>query len=357
MYDKDREVSYSQLKNGLSGIMRVKNEARFIADCIDSCIEALDELVIVYNDCTDDSVEIIERKRQQYPDKIKVYAYNHNVLAFNLTNKEFEFAVNLPEDSPRLFCSQCNYALAKVTYKYALIIDPDQIYFADELKKWRDVCSWEVIKNWNIRCVIGWIFMMYITAYRRMSMKCGKPCLWMMPDWLVKLAMMPYIYFSMRQLQRGKACISISGANVFKDDRWYIPFDGVNVHPPYNGAGDHLIFPVSAEVYFKKMVYDINHTVVEWFNCPLKMMIAGPMWFHLHANRERCWSKVKKMKDEHPECFVPIEDFPNMTYRQVLAKMDKKAHTLFQTTLFALVHKIGRNLITKYIKLLKKNGI
>ena len=50
MYDKDREVSYSQLKNGLSGIMRVKNEARFIADCIDSCIEALDELVIVYND-------------------------------------------------------------------------------------------------------------------------------------------------------------------------------------------------------------------------------------------------------------------------------------------------------------------
>ena len=34
MYDKDREVSYSQLKNGLSGIMRVKNEARFIADSI-----------------------------------------------------------------------------------------------------------------------------------------------------------------------------------------------------------------------------------------------------------------------------------------------------------------------------------
>ena len=354
MYDKDREVPYSQLKDGLSGIMRVKNEARFVANSIDSCIEALDELVIVYNDCTDESPEIIERKRQQYPDKIKVYAYNHNVLAFNLTDEDFEYAVSLPEDSPRLHCSECNYALSKVTYKYALKIDPDQVYFADELKKWRDVCSRTVKVNWKARCVVGWIFMMCITLYRRMSMKFGKPCLWVIPDWLVNSVAKSYIYFSMWQLQRGKACICISGANVFYDDRWYITFDGVNVHPPYNGAGDHLIFPVSAETYFRRMVYSFNRTVVEWFNCPKKMMIAGPMWFHLHANRERCWSSVKRMKDEHPECFVPIEDFSKMTYRQVLNKMDKIAHTLFQMTLFALVHKMGKNLVLKYIKLLNK---
>ena len=192
-----------------------------------------------------------------------------------------------------------------------------------------------------------------VSLYRRVSMRCGRPCLWLMPDWLVRLAKRPYAYYSMWLLQRRKACIAISGANVFKDDRWYIPFDGVNVHPPYNGAGDHLIFPVSEETCFRKMVYTSNHTVVEWFDCPLKMMFAGPVWFHLHANRDSCWSRVRKTKDEHPECFVPVEDFPDMTYRQVLDKMDKKAHTLFQMTLFALVHKIGKDRIGGHIGLLK----
>ena len=76
------------------------------------------------------------------------------------------------------------------------------------------------------------------------------------------------------------------------------------------------------------------------------------MWFHLHANRKYCCNKVKKMKDEHPECFVPIEDFPSMTYREVLNKMDKKAHTLYQMTLFALIHKIGVSRIKKHLDLL-----
>ena len=59
------------LKDGLSGFIRAKNEAQFIEACIDSCIDALDELIIVYNDCTDETPEIVERKRKQYPDKIK----------------------------------------------------------------------------------------------------------------------------------------------------------------------------------------------------------------------------------------------------------------------------------------------
>ena len=41
-----------------------------------------------------------------------------------------------------------------------------------------------------------------------------------------------------------------------------------------------------------------------------------------------------------------------MTYRQVLDKMDKNAHSLFQMTLFALIHKIGVNGIRKHLYLL-----
>lgn len=81
-------------------------------------------------------------------------------------------------------------------------------------------------------------------------------------------------------------------------------------------------------------------------------MFTYPMWFHLHANRKYCCDRVKKVKDGHPECFVPVEDFPSMTYREVLGKMDKKAHTLFQMTLFALIHKIGKEVIRKHICIL-----
>ena len=37
----------------VAGIMRVRNEGNFIHDCVESCIDALDELIVVYNDCTD----------------------------------------------------------------------------------------------------------------------------------------------------------------------------------------------------------------------------------------------------------------------------------------------------------------
>lgn len=342
-------------KDGLSGLIRTRNEAPLLAPCIDSCIEALDELVVVCSDCTDNTIEILEKKRQQYPDKLRYYEYNHKVLSFDLTDEEFEYAKNLPDDSPRLYANLCNFGLSKTHYKYVTKIDADQLYFADELKKWRDVCSGNVRMKWSIRFVLGWFFMMYFSVYRRLSLKCGKPCLRMLPDWFVKLFFKHYSDYSKWLLQRGKVLIALSGVNVFKDDRWYVTFDGVNIHPPYNGEGDTVIFKFSDQTYWCRYYTNrIPHSVTEVFNSPCrKLMFTRPVWFHLHANRERFWRNVKKMKDEHPEQFVPIEDFPSMTYQEVLDKMDKKAHTLFQMTLFALIHKIGRHLLEEHVGLLK----
>ena len=73
------KINNNQLRSGVSGIMRVKNDAEFIEASIDSCINALDELVIVYNDCSDNSPELIYKKQMQYPDKIKVYEYKHKI--------------------------------------------------------------------------------------------------------------------------------------------------------------------------------------------------------------------------------------------------------------------------------------
>ena len=133
------EFTNKDFKLGVSGLMRVKNDEEFIEASIDSCIDALDELIIVYNDCSDNSPTLIEKKRRQYPDKIKVWEYKHKIYSINLTKEEYEYAKLLPDDSPNLLCNYYNFALSKVSYSHAMKIDADQIYFTEKLKFWCDV--------------------------------------------------------------------------------------------------------------------------------------------------------------------------------------------------------------------------
>jgi hypothetical protein len=145
----------SKLLPGVSGMMRVKNDGQFIEACVESCIDALDELIIVWNDCTDNSAEVIERMRQRYPEKIKTYEYKYKVYSTNLTKEEFEYANSLPDDSPNLLCNYYNFALSKVSYKYAVKIDADQMYFSEKLKYWCDIYRDERKDNRSLTIVIG----------------------------------------------------------------------------------------------------------------------------------------------------------------------------------------------------------
>ena len=350
------------LKNGLSGIMRVKNEGRFLEACIDSCVEALDEIIIVYTGCTDNTEEILNRKKKEYPTKLKIYHYEYDVLWFNLNRDEFEYALDLPDDSPLLYSNLCNYSLSKVNYKYVVKIDADQLYFQGELKKWRDVCAENKV-SWKLTFVIGYLFMAYFSLYRRLSSRIGYPILKMLPNWLISLCRKSYIDFTKWQLIHDKAVVALSGLNLFKDSEWYVPFDGYNIHPPYNGEGDTVIFKVSHKTYYSRSVYDksikkMTYSVTEDFNMPkYKMMFAGPVWFHQHANRYHCCEKVKKVKDKYPELFIPINDFVNMSYLEIHNKMNKKSHSLYQRTLFAIVHKMGIDIIKKNIPIINKSGI
>lgn len=345
------------LKNGLSGLIRAKNEARFLGGCIDSCIDSLDELIVVYNDCSDGTEEVLAEKVKQYPDKLKVYPFNHKILSHNLSKEEFEYAISLPEDSVRLHATQCNYALSKVSYKYAMKIDPDQVYFADELKKWKDVCSKDKQMRWKVSFILGWFFMMYISVYRRISAVLKKPCLWMIPNWLISCFKAFYGEYIKWRLQRGTVAVSFSGVNLFYDGVWSIPLDRYNVHPPYNGEGDTLLFRVADNTFFMRF-YDKNkkpYTVVERLSHPYKIVMAdAPIWFHLHANRMYCYEKVSKIKKEHPDLFISPELFVNMSYRKVHNKMTFNVPTLYQRILFALVHKMGLQSIKSHLFLLNK---
>ena len=337
--------------------MRVKNEARFLEPCIMSCIDALDELIVVYVDCTDETEKILKELKNKYPNKLRIFEYNYNVLWFDLTEDEYNYAMNLSEDSPRLYSSVCNYALSKVEYKYAVKIDADQNYFFEEVQRWRNVCATKS-REWHYKYIIGWLFMLYFSVYRRISLLLKKPCLGLLPNWLVSVCYNYYRMFAEWQLIRGKVVVAWSGLNLFKDKDWFVPFDGKNIHPPYNGEGDTVIFKVSDKTFYLR--HKLNRTanrssysVTEDFYQPIsRIMFTEPVWFHQHANRVHCWSKVKKQKDEHPELFIPICEFINMEYSEVHKLMDKNAHSNSQRTLFALIHKIGRNVIKSNMHIL-----
>ena len=338
--------SRENLRNGLSGIIRAKNESRFLEACIDSCVNVLDELVIVYNDCTDSTPEIIERKVKQYPGKIKAYPYNYNVVSHNLTREEFEYAKALPEDSLQLHSNQCNYALSKVTCKYAVKIDADQIYIESEVLKWRNICYSSNL-TFKLRTLFGFMFSLWLSLYRRISAKCGFPCLVLLPRWLCKLFNKSYHDYARWMLVNDRACVAWSGLNLFYDNGWFVPFDGINIHPPYNGEGDTLIFKVSDKTFYTRFCKEgPPFSVIEVFNHPYKKMTFGPpVWFHLHANRTYCVEKVRNVKMIHPEWFLTIDEFLTQNYKQVHARMNHKSHTLYQRILFAYVHNIGRNVI------------
>lgn len=351
-------------RNGVSGIMRVKNDAEFIAASIDSCIDALDELIIVYNDCSDDSPDIIEQKRCQYPDKIKVYEYKHKIYSINLTKEEYDYAKSLPADSPHLLCNYYNFALSKVTCKYAMKVDADQIYFTEKLRMWCDVFRSKP-DSFSLKVFIGGI----VWAMSRIRLKWAikKGSLLPFPNRRTSARLWPlYQAFLKYWVHKKHVAVSMSGVDVVRQDKeWYVTMgkrnDIINILPPYNGVGDHLIFEVSEKTYyavddceFYRKLRSESYSLIERFVCPFKSYYAGLFWYHLNAMRDNVKERVAEARKVYPDYFVSVEKFVNLDYdKQISPKMDKEMVVPTHSWQFQAIHEFDSNEITKNIHLIK----
>lgn len=131
---KDFKIKYN---DGISGFYRVKNEENFLEKSVISHMPYLDEIIIVYNDCSDKTAEIAYKLSQKYPEKIKVYEYKPEVypaLSYKhmITNSR----------SVHSLANYYNFALSKITKKIAVKIDADHIpitkSFENAIKKIRN---------------------------------------------------------------------------------------------------------------------------------------------------------------------------------------------------------------------------
>lgn len=100
----------------------MRNEAQFLALAIESHLPYLDELVIVYNACTDLTPEIATDYAQRFPEKVRVFHYEPEVFPVGTT----EF-MTLPSNSPHSLVNYSNYTLCQTTCRIALKVDGDHV--------------------------------------------------------------------------------------------------------------------------------------------------------------------------------------------------------------------------------------
>lgn len=347
------------LKPGISGIMRVKNDGCFIEACVESCIDALDELIIVWNDCTDNSADEIEKMRQRYPDKIKTYEYKYKVYSVGLTKEEYEYAKSLPKDSPHLLCNYYNFALSKVTYQYALKIDADQIYFTDKLKEWRNMLVSTERAKFTLSVAIGYLLYMWWKITLILSLKYNYTLFF--PCRLSHKIKKAYDTFAKYAVKQGKS-ISLSGLNVIKiDGKWFTTLGRktktINILPPFNGEGDHLIFKVTPDCHYE--VWDLpkynllrseKYSLIEKFVHVADIVPGGFMWFHINCMRKDTYVKLISEYHINPDAFIEPANLLDYTILDIQSLVDVNFK---QEALFKLQYPIYKNDIKKHLDILK----
>ncbi len=313
-------ISKKPRKNGVSGMMRVKNDAEFIEACVESCIDALDELIIVYNGCTDDSPQIIESLAKKYPDKIKAYHYTPEIFAWNLTKEKAQAVLNGKIASENTLYGYYNYALSKTTYKHVMKIDADQIYFTQKLCH---ICDLYRVKGHSVFVYVYLLVVLVIRTYLYIAMRLKKRFSLFSNKTIWGL----YISFLEKVVKSKKINVSLSGINTVICNSADVPLvslgkeilGGNNILPPYNGEGDHPIFQVTDKTYFIPL-YDktynslnkLSTSVIEKLVGIGPRIPAGIYWFHLNSCRKYLLSNTIANTKRYHSSFIKLTEFLNV---------------------------------------------
>lgn len=347
------------MRKRVAGIMRVKNDGVFVRACIESCIDALDELIVVHNDCTDNSVEEIEKMVVKYPAKVRRYAYPYEVWAFQLSKEKFDEVKNLPEDNPHLLSSYYNFALSKVTADYAMKIDADQVYFTEKLKIWCDFMRNCEPEDMTAKVMVGKVFQYYLSIYRILSFKVGI-VLPMMPSWLLRMAYPVYISYAKYAFSHNQACMALSGVNVLETDKTLISMghesEKLLMLPPFNGIGDTVMFKMSDKVRFQRLIMEQynqgdTYSVIEEFVHPYKRLtFVGYFWKHMRTMRPGVVEKALEAYATDSNAFLDIDSFKKLSYRNILKHSPEKIFPPFYRILFGFVYKANKQDLFKSLE-------
>lgn len=115
---------------GISMFMRVRNGAEFLEAAIRSHADAVDEIVAVHNQCTDGSDAILERLAAELGPKMRVIHYLDRVYPPGSEGHAREAG-----DAPSSFVNMSNFALAQTRHTVAMKLDDDHLAIGDRFRQ------------------------------------------------------------------------------------------------------------------------------------------------------------------------------------------------------------------------------
>jgi hypothetical protein len=127
------DLAVAARRPGLSAFMRIRNGAEFLEAAVRSHLPYFDEIVAVYNQCTDATPEILLRLRQAFPHKLRVIHYTDRVFP---PGSEGHAAT--PPDSPQSLVNYYNAALAATAFQVATKLDDDHVAIAETTRALTD---------------------------------------------------------------------------------------------------------------------------------------------------------------------------------------------------------------------------
>lgn len=296
--------------NGVSGILRCRNCADFLEACIDSCIDGLDELIAVYHDCTDHTDQILLQKKKQYPRKIKVYEYKPYIFPMEMDRDTFLFAKGQLFSPEHFLSGYSNYALSKVTFRYVVKIDADQVYFTPY---WKRLCNAyrSTAKNgpnWMERTT----FKLYQSYIRHFTAE----GIWNRLLRTVATGIYPF-YFSYieKMIRKEKIAVSLSGINLFHlDGQWMVCLgqEGAKeLFPLFNGVHDTFFFELSSHTFFEKWSTEGyspgQYRILEVMRYKGTIWEAGFLWFHLKPVMLAMEDQSQRLYTKYKKRFVPLD--------------------------------------------------
>jgi len=102
--------------------MRTRNGADFIEPSIRSHIDHYDEIVVIYNQCEDETPDILGRLAQEFSPKLRIFHYTDRVEPLGSQgHRETEW------NSPTSMVNYSNFALAQTRYQIAVKLDDDHL--------------------------------------------------------------------------------------------------------------------------------------------------------------------------------------------------------------------------------------
>lgn len=147
----------SRKKLGVSAILCLRDEEDYLKLALNSIRPFFDEFVIVYNQCTDRTPEIVETFAREEPQRVRAFHYLPEVFPPRTT-----MHAATPPSHVSSFVYYFNFALSKVSYRVCRMWAGDMIAAPEPLarimERLRSVKPW-TLDWWRSPWKMGWWWM------------------------------------------------------------------------------------------------------------------------------------------------------------------------------------------------------